>query len=59
MVYLIQRGDAKRLAFARDVDPGYGLAFDRAIEAGVEAIALRCKMSPEEILVDRPVPIVG
>jgi sugar fermentation stimulation protein A len=59
MVYLIQRGDAKRLAFARDVDPLYGEAFDRAIAAGVEAIALRCKMSPEEILVDRPVPIVG
>jgi sugar fermentation stimulation protein A len=59
MVYLIQRGDAKRLAFARDVDPGYGEAFDRAMAAGVEAIALRCKMSPEEILVDRPVPIVG
>jgi sugar fermentation stimulation protein A len=59
MVYLIQRGDAKRLAFARDVDPGYGEAFDRAIAAGVEAIALRCKMSAEEILVDRPVPIVG
>lgn len=59
MVYLIQRGDAKRLAFARDVDPGYGEAFDRAMAAGVEAIALRCKMSPEEILVERPVPIVG
>ena len=59
MVYLIQRGDAKRLAFARDVDPGYGQAFDRAVAAGVEAIALRCKMSPQEIVVDRPVPIVG
>ena len=59
MVFLIQRGDARRLAFARDVDPGYGLAFDRAAAAGVEAIALRCKMSPEEILVDRPVPIIG
>ena len=31
----------------------------RAIAAGVEAIALRCRMSPEEILIDRPVPIVG
>jgi len=59
MVFLIQRGDAKRLALARDVDPGYGAAFDRALAAGVEAIALRCKMSLEEILIDRPVPIVG
>ena len=59
MVYLIQRGDARRLALARDVDPDYGAAFDAAAAAGVEAIALRCRMSPEEILVDRPVPIVG
>jgi sugar fermentation stimulation protein A len=58
MVYLIQRNDARRLAFARDVDPGYGKAFDAAAAAGVEAIALRCRMSPEEIVVDRPVPIV-
>ena len=59
MVFLIQRGDARRLAFARDIDPTYGAAFDLAVAAGVEAIALRCKMSPEEIVVDKPVPIVG
>jgi sugar fermentation stimulation protein A len=59
MVYLIQRSDARRLALARDVDPGYGAAFDAAAAAGVEAIALRCRMSPEEIVVDRPVPMVA
>ena len=59
MVYLIHRGDAKKLSLARDVDPTYGAAFDAAAEAGVEAIALRCRMSTEEIVVDRPVPIVG
>jgi sugar fermentation stimulation protein A len=59
MVYLIQRGDAKRLAFARDIDPNYCAAFDAATAAGVEAIALRCRMSAEEIVVDRAVPIVG
>ena len=59
MVFLIQRSEARRLALARDVDPGYGAAFDAAMAAGVEAIALRCKMSAEEILVDKPVPIVG
>jgi sugar fermentation stimulation protein A len=59
MVYLIQRGDARRLALARDVDANYGAAFDAAAAAGVEAIALRCRMSPEEIVIDRTVPIVG
>ena len=58
MVFLIQRSDASRLALARDVDPGYAAAFDAAVAAGVEAIALRCRMSPEEIIVDRPVPFV-
>jgi sugar fermentation stimulation protein A len=59
MVYLIQRGEAKRLALARDVDPAYGMAFDAARAAGVEAIALRCRMSTEAIMIDRAVPIVG
>lgn len=59
MVYLIQRGEARKLKFARDVDPNYGAAYDAAVAAGVEAIALRCKLSTEEIVVDKPVPIVG
>jgi len=59
MVYLIQRSDARKLAFARDVDPTYGAAFDAAARAGVEAIALRCRMSTSEIVVDKPVSIAG
>jgi sugar fermentation stimulation protein A len=59
MVFLIQRGEAQRLALARDIDPAYGVALDAAIAAGVEAIALRCRMSTAEIVVDRPVPIAG
>jgi sugar fermentation stimulation protein A len=59
MVYLIQRGDANKLAFARDIDPTYATAFDAAAAAGVEAIALRCRMSTDEIVVDRPVPITS
>jgi sugar fermentation stimulation protein A len=58
MVFLIQRGDARRLALARDVDPGYGRAFDAARRAGVEAMALRCRMGLEEISVEGPVPII-
>src|SRR4051812_23823709 len=39
MLYVIQIGSADRFALARDIDPAYGLAFDRARAAGVEAIA--------------------
>jgi sugar fermentation stimulation protein A len=57
MVFLIQRQDARQFALASDIDPAYAAAFAQARAAGVEAIALRCRMSPEEIAVDRPVPI--
>jgi len=57
MVFLIQRGDAIKLALARDVDPNYGQAFDAAVRAGVEAIALRCRMSLLEITVEKAIPM--
>lgn len=58
MMFLIQRGDALRLQLARDIDPGYGKAFDAAREAGVEMLAYRCRLSPEEIVVETAVPVV-
>ena len=57
MVYLIQRSDVKSFTFAGDVDPKYVEAFRLATAAGVESIALRCRMSPEEIAVEKAVPI--
>jgi len=57
MVYLIQRGDAKSLSLAADVDPKYVEAFKLAAAAGVEAVALRCQVSPDEIAVEKVVPI--
>lgn len=57
MVYLIQRSDAKSLTFAGDVDRKYVEAFKLATAAGVEAIALRCRVTPVEIAVEKAVPI--
>ena len=59
MVFLIQRGDAKSLTLARDVDKGYGVAFDLAKAAGVETIAMRCTLSGEAITVDKTIPFNG
>lgn len=59
MVYLVQRSDVTRMAFCPDIDPGYVAAFRAATAAGVEAVALRCRMSAEEIRVDRPIPIAA
>ena len=57
MVFLIQRSDAKRFRLARDLDLAYWEAFGLAAAAGVEAMAFRCHMSPEEIALDAPVAI--
>jgi sugar fermentation stimulation protein A len=59
MLYLIQIGSAARFALARDIDPAYGAAFDRARASGVEAIARRCLLTCDLIAVADPVPIVG
>jgi len=59
MLFLIQRNDATRFALARDLDPSYAEAFRQARRAGVEAMAYRCHMSPEEIVLDKQVPIVA
>ena len=57
MVYVIQIGSAGAFSLARDIDPAYGRAFDRAREAGVEAIAYTCRIETTGIRLDRPVPI--
>jgi sugar fermentation stimulation protein A len=57
MLFLIQRADARRFALAADIDRTYARAFDEAVAAGVEALAYRCRMSPDEIRLDAPVPI--
>jgi sugar fermentation stimulation protein A len=59
MLFLVQIGSAQRFALARDIDPGYGHAFDAARAAGVEAIAYRCGISCDGIEVVEPVSIVG
>jgi len=59
MVFLVQRGDVSKLSLARDIDARYGQAFDRAVTAGVEAIALRCHVSQQAIEIEKNIPIVG
>jgi sugar fermentation stimulation protein A len=57
MLYLVQIGSAARFSLARDIDPKYGAAFDRARARGVEAMALRCAIACEGIEIAGPVPI--
>ncbi|MEL7273819.1 MAG: DNA/RNA nuclease SfsA [Pseudomonadota bacterium] len=57
MLYIIQRGDGDRLAFARDLDPDYVATLATAHAAGVEVLALVCTVTTQGIDAIRPVPV--
>lgn len=58
MLYLVQRTDCDRFALARDLDPGYGAAFDAAMAGGVEAICHETVISTEDVVLDRELPML-
>ena len=59
MLYLVQRDDARSFSLATDLDPRYARSFALAAAAGVEALAYGCRLSRDEIVLDRPLPIIG
>ena len=58
MLFVIQIGSAERFAPARNIDPQYGAALDRARGMGVGAFAWKCAVSASGIEIAAPVPIV-
>src|SRR6202158_1937269 len=58
-LYVIQIPSADRFAVARDIDPTYAAAFDRARVSGVEMLAWRGAVTVEGIEIAAPVPIVA
>ncbi|MDF1720915.1 MAG: DNA/RNA nuclease SfsA [Minwuia sp.] len=57
MFYLVMRDDGQSFRLAEDIDPGYAAAFRRARDAGVEAVAQACVVSPEAIYPGRPIHV--
>jgi sugar fermentation stimulation protein A len=57
MLFVIQIGSSAAFALARDVDPAYGRAFDKARAAGVEALAYTCRIGRDGLVLAGPVPI--
>ncbi len=57
MLYLVQRHDCDRFSIAADIDPAYAAGFEQALGLGVEALCYACKVSPEAIELDRPLPL--
>jgi sugar fermentation stimulation protein A len=59
MLFVVQIGSAERFSLARDIDPAYGKAFDRARKLGVGAAAWKCAISRDGIEVASPIPVVA
>jgi len=59
MLYLVNRSDCANFALARDIDPIYSEAFDKARKAGVEILAYDCQISKTGITLGRPLKVVA
>ena len=56
--YVVQREDAQRFSPAAHIDPAYAQALQRAHKAGVNIIAYGARVSPKEVYLDTPLPVV-
>ena len=56
MVFLIQRSDTTRMVLATDIDATYSQAFAAAAKAGVEVMALSCRLGHAGIEVNKAIP---
>ena len=59
LLYCVQHSGATRAGPADDIDPLYCATLREAIAAGVEVLAYGCRLSAEEIVVDRRLPFVA
>jgi sugar fermentation stimulation protein A len=58
-IYVIQIPSADRFAIARDIDPEYAEAFERARAKGVQVLAWNCTVNLGGIEMASPVPMLA
>jgi sugar fermentation stimulation protein A len=56
--FCVQRGDVERVRPADEIDPLYGETLRQALAAGVEALAYRARVTPEEIVLEKALPVI-
>lgn len=59
LLYCVQHTGVKSVSPAREIDPKYAEAIKDAQSAGVEIYAYSCRISPEEIVLNQPIPFVA
>ena len=57
VIFVVQRGDAQALAPNDPADPEFGVALRGAVDQGVEVYAYGCRVTMEEIVLDRRLPV--
>jgi sugar fermentation stimulation protein A len=57
VMYVVQRMDCPAFALADDIDPGYAAAMKDAVARGVEALAYSCRLTTDEIALDKAMPL--
>jgi sugar fermentation stimulation protein A len=57
VMYVVQRMDCPAFALADDIDPGYAAALKDAVDRGVEALAYSCRLTTDEIALDKAMPL--
>lgn len=58
VVFVIQRDDAHAFAPHDASDPAFGAALREVVAAGVEVYAYTCQVTPEEVAIREPVPVL-
>jgi len=56
--FVVQRATAEAFTPADDIDPEYGRLLRQAADSGVEVMAWRTRITPEEVCADRPLPVL-
>jgi sugar fermentation stimulation protein A len=57
LLFVVQRGDCRRVEAAREIDPRFAAALRRASRDGVELLALRVIAAPHRLVVAGPLPV--
>lgn len=56
--FCVQRGDVEQVRPADEIDPLYGKTLREALDNGVEALAYRARVTAEEVVLEKALPVV-
>jgi len=59
MLFVVQRMDCNRFSACAELDPAYARGLTEAAAAGVEVLAYGCDLTPDGIVITRPMPWLG